>query len=116
MKPEQGAAAIRSLVDRLSEGDEVGEAMAREGVAAAQRAAGLRPHPQSGLAASTLTLQGNTISVSSPLFWGSERGSTIYRQFHGRSERGSWLFPSLEDAAVADAGDEALQGILDSVT
>ena len=113
MKPEQGAAAIRSLTDRLGSGDEIGEAMAREGMAAAQRAAGLRPHPQSAIAASTLSLSGHSVSVSSPLFWGSERGSTIYRQFGG-STGGTWMFPSFEDAAVIDEGERAIQEILDS--
>jgi hypothetical protein len=115
MKPSEGASAIRSLVDRLADPSEIERAFVEAGVSAAQRAAGLRPHPQSALAAATLSGSGSRISVSSELFWGSERGSTVYRQFHGRTERGSWLFPSLDQPETLSEAERALQETLDSV-
>ena len=52
--------------------------------------------------------------VLGELLAGSDAGSTIYGQFHGRRSGGSWLFPTLNDppASVTDAQDEWLEDLL----
>lgn len=117
--PEEGAAVIRELVSRLSDGIDISEAYAQAAVEQAMRSASSRPTPQAGIASSGVVVRGDVISVegglAAELFWGAEMGSSLYRQFGPRSSRGYWLFPSLDDPETLSEGDRAIQALLDSV-
>lgn len=103
---ESAAAKLAAAGRALSDEDRVAQAFAELAVAQARRLAGGHPTPQSRLAATGAQARLGAIEVvgypQAAIAWGSEFGSTIYRQFGPRHSRGSWLYPAGEDQATVD--------------
>ena len=104
------AAIGRDLTDE----DDVAQAWAEATVIEGRRRAAGRPTPQARMAstgvralagaiagAGIVSGRGGSVPVGA-IFWGSEFGSSIYRQFGPRHSRGSWLYPAGESDAVLD--------------
>ena len=121
VSPEKAAKILRDLDDKLEDNEAVEDAMARAILEQAQANAAGHPTPQSRMAAAEFIVQHGTIlSLSGgppgEVAEGSEFGSTIYRQFGPRNQRGYWLLPAAEspNAATIAAGEEALDSEIEA--
>ena len=99
---EEGQKALRRLVERLQDNDELRDLWAREILNEAQGVAAGKPTPQARMAAEGMGIRNGTIlslsgGPSAEVAPGSEFGSSIYRQFGPRNTRGYWLLPTGED-------------------
>lgn len=120
---KEGQRAIHRLIDRLEASGELSEAYARALLDQAQGIAASHPTPQARMAAEGMGVQhGQILSLSggppAEVAVGSEFGSTLYRQFGPRRQRGYWLLPAADSpsAATIAAGEDWLDDqVKDSV-
>ena len=113
-----GRRAINRLLDALSDPKDLEADYASFLVEKAQQNAASRPTPQSGIAADSLVVSGNTIrSAGTPadaVAASSEFGSDLYPQFqHTHTAEGLWLFPAAEDSEVLAKADESLEELIE---
>lgn len=109
---------IDRILDDLEDPDELAHQYAEAVLEVAVRNAAARPTPQAPMAAEGMQVQGDTIrsagGTPGAVAGGSEFGSDIYLQFHKpHNQRGYWLYPAAESSEAEDAGDRALENILD---
>ena len=113
-----GKRVLRRIEDELQHPDQLAHAFAEAVLQQAVSKAAGRPTPQAPMAAGNLMVQGSEIlpSAGGPpedVAYSAEFGSDIYLQFHRPSNpQGYWLFPSGESQQAKDAGDRALEDIL----
>lgn len=120
---KEGQRAIRRLIDRLERSDGLSEDFAKALLQQAQGVAASHPTPQSRMAAEGMGVRhGQILSLSGgppgEVAAGSEFGSTFYRQFGPRRQRGYWLLPSADspNAATIGAGEDWLdEQVRDSI-
>ena len=116
---DQASRILRRIADDLERPTALEEAYARAVLDQALQNAAGRPTPQAPMAAAALGVQGNSIrslagGAPAEVATGSEFGSSIYRQFGPRDQRGYWLYPAAEDPSVIDVGDRMLEEIMDA--
>ena len=97
----EGKRAIGRLIDRLERPAELEDVWARAVLEQAQATAQGHPTPQARMAAEAMVVEHGTIlslsgGPAGEVAVGSEFGSTIYRQFGPRNQRGYWLLPAGE--------------------
>ena len=115
---DKAEAAADQLYRALDSPAALEQLTAEQLLKAAQAAAQRRPHPQSqkvavGFSTANGVIRGPSGSLGE-ITMGAEMGSTIYAQFHGRSARGSWLFPTLDNPP--SSLEQAQSAWLDKVT
>lgn len=115
---DKAEAAANQLYKALDQPLELERVTAEQLLKAAQSASQRRPHPQSakvaaGFSTASGIIRGPSGSLGA-ITLGSELGSTTYAQFHGRSARGSWLFPALDNPPAEV--EQAQSAWLDKVT
>lgn len=117
---EQGKRAIDRIVADLERPTALEHDYASALLEAAVRNAAGRPTPQAPMAARNLVVDGSEIR---PLAGGapgevgtsSEFGSSLYRQFHAtHNPRGYWLYPAADAPDVLEAGDDALDRLVEN--
>ncbi len=124
---ERGARAVNAVLGRLERPADLEARYAAAVLAAARRGASSAPSPQAGAVASGLSLSGGMISVAdrqvlsgggtaADMFWGAERGSSLYRQFGPRVAGGAWWTPALEDETARAEADAWADDLFRSVT
>jgi hypothetical protein len=111
---------LNRLSDRLTRSEDLAHQYAEVTLEVARRNAASKPSPQSRMAAAVMGVTGSQIlpTAGGPpaeVGGGSEWGSSIYRQFAPRNQRGYWLFPAAQSSEAEDAGDTVLQRLIDSV-
>ncbi len=111
----RGIRAVSTILDRLAQPTDLATRFAQAVVAAATRKASGAPSPQAAAVSTGLAVSGGTITVAdrqvlsgggraADLFWGAERGSTLYRQMGPRVDGGAWMAPAAQDpGALAEA-------------
>ena len=115
---EYGQRVLRRIAGELENPEKLEHAFAEAVLQQAVAKAAGRPTPQAPMAAGNLRVQGSEIlpSAGGPpedVAYSAEFGSDIYLQFHRPSNsEGYWLFPSGESQQAKDAGDRALEDIL----
>ena len=114
-----GAAAVRRILRKLEQPEQLAHQYAEAILAQAVRNAASRPTPQARMAAANLDVQGASIGPSAggaaaEVAIGSEFGSNQYLQFqHAPAPRGLWLYPAAEDESVLMITDKELQKVID---
>jgi hypothetical protein len=123
--PAGAARAVDELVRRLSDPEEIAQAIAAAEASAinAQGARTSSPR-QAHLVAGAFSAQGDTIHLNAygaagrgsvgELIWGSEFGSERYTQFGPRHSSGTWVFPTIRQVPkpVISAGDDAIDELI----
>ena len=115
---EYGQRVLRRIAGELENPEKLEHAFAEAVLQQAVAKAAGRPTPQAPMAAGNLRVQGSEIlpSAGGPpedVAYSAEFGSDIYLQFHRPSNpQGYWLFSSGESQQALDAGDRALEDIL----
>lgn len=114
---DDGARAINRLIESLRAGDSLTEPYAEAVLREAQSRAQGKPTPQARMAADAMVRQGSQLIVlaegpPAEVSGGSEWGSSIYKQFGPRNEGGYWLMPATESTQALDAGDRALEDVM----
>ena len=104
-------AAAERLYKSLNKPVELGHITAAALLDAAQSAAKSRPTPQAPMVAAGFSVADNVITgprdaTLVALVFGSEYGSTRWRQFHGRHPQGSWLFRNLNNPPESVAREQ----------
>lgn len=118
--PEEGAKAIRRILDALESPSELEDRYAEAVLDQALSNAAGRPTPQAPMAVANMVTEGRTIrplagGAPGEVAAGSEFGSSIYRQFHAAHNPGGyWLYPAGDDPIVEKAGDRMLEDVMDS--
>jgi hypothetical protein len=119
------ARAIDELVRRLSDPEEIAQAIASS-TASEINAQGARTSSpaQASIVAGAFSAQGDTMHLNSyasagrgtagELIWGSEFGSERFTQFGPRHSSGSWVFPTIRTMPkpVVKAGDDAVDELI----
>jgi len=113
--PDRAARVVARIADRLTDESDLANIYARAVLAQAVQNAAGHPTPQSRIAAATFTVRGHLIRSDSPLAWGSEKGSTIYRQFGPRQDS-AWLMRSGDQPAPVLVAKGWLDGMVTSET
>lgn len=117
--PQEAQRAIQRLLDRLTGSqDGLAHRFALATLDVAKRNASGSVSPQARMAAAVMGVEGDTIrplsgGAPAEVSAGSEWGSSIYRQFAPRNERGYWLFPAAESNEVERDADRVLQDLID---
>lgn len=130
MTPDAAARALRGLSDALQDTDGLADAYVQSVLEQAVRRAGGHPTAQARMAASGMQVEqgaivgdaGTTVSgrggsvALGEVLWGSDRGSSLYRQF-GPRQPGAWLTPTLVDpgAEPIEVGERWLGELLRDV-
>lgn len=106
---------VARLVVKLERHEGLEDTYARAVLEQAQGVASGKPTPQARMAAEGMGVRNGTIlslsgGPSAEVAVGSEFGSTIYRQFGPRRQRGYWLLPSAEspNEGTIQAGEDWL--------
>ncbi len=112
----RGRRAVSTILAALSPPDDLAARYARAVAAAAARKASGAPSPQAAAVSTGLAVSGGTITVAdrqvlsgggraADLFWGAERGSTLYRQMGPRVNGGAWMAPAANDPGALAEGE-----------
>jgi hypothetical protein len=120
-----GARAVDEIVRRLSDPQEIAQAIGTATASAINVQGGrVSSPPQARIVAGAFRYSGESISLSvgavaghgsaGELVWGSEFGSDRYLQFGPRHSGGTWIFPVLRDIPkpVIAAGDDAVDQLI----
>ncbi len=121
VSPQEANRILQRLTDDLEGSEALSHGYAEAVLKAAQGLAASHPTPQARMAAQAMGVrEGTILSLSGgppgEVAAGSEFGSTLYRQFGPRNERGYWLLPAANEPSPAtiEAGENVLDEVVEA--